>query len=263
MTLTSPGAILFHYGLITIRWYGVMIALGFLTALKVAQFLGKKQKLNNEELVNTIFISFLGGIIGARLYYVAISLSYFTKHLNEILAIWQGGMSIHGGVIGGIIFGGYYCYRKKQPFLQFLDITGVVLPLGQAIGRWGNFFNQEAFGTPVNDTYPLKLFIEPAKRPLSYFASSYFRPTFLYESIWDLLIFLVLMLFFYKLKLKAGSIFFIYLILYSYGRLLVEPIRTDSITYNDFPVPIIACYVSIFISLTMLFLMNRKLFLKK
>ncbi len=239
-----------------------MIALGFLLALQVAKRIASKSGLNQEDLVSTLFFSFLGGIIGARLYYVAISLSYFSHHVNEILAVWKGGMSIHGGVIGGLIFGGYYCYKKKLPLWQYLDVAGVILPLGQGIGRWGNFFNQEAFGTPVSDSFPLKLYIEPAFRPLSYFASAYFQPTFLYESVWDILIFFILLGLFFQTKLKSGSLFFIYLILYSYGRLLVEPIRTDSITYNDFPIPIIACYVTITVGLAFLIAMNKQFLAK-
>src|SRR6266481_6355936 len=161
----SPGAIALHVGPIAIRWYGVLMA---------------------SEL------ALLGGLVGARLYYVLFNLDYYGQFPGKIFALWEGGLAIHGGVIGGILVGGGYAWRRGLPVRQYLDIAAPSLALGQAIGRWGNFFNEEAFGRPTD--LPWKLFISPVHRPLQYAQSEYFHPTFLYESLWDLLVFAALLL---------------------------------------------------------------------
>lgn len=246
----SPGPILFTLGPLTIRWYGLMIALGFVAATFFATRLTERLGLDSEKYVNAALLGFIGGILGARLYYVAVSWSYFSVHPQEILMTWKGGMSIHGGIIGGVLFGMLYLYYNKFPVLRGMDIAGVGLAIGQCIGRWGNFFNSEAFGLPAGADYPLKLFIPLDMRPEKYISHEFFHPTFLYESVFDLLLFLFLYTFVTrKLVNFPGISFMVYLGLYSVGRLAIEPLRLDSIKTNGIPVPIIASIVGIALAL--------------
>src|SRR6185369_3324250 len=161
----SPGAILIRIGPLAIRWYAVMIATGFLCCGFTASRLAKRWGIDPDEMFNCAVVCFISGILGARLYYVALSWSHFSSNLSEIFAIWNGGLSIHGGIIGGTIAGVIYCWRHKLPTLTVADIVGATIPIAQAIGRWGNFFNSEAFGRPVPDYFPLKLYIPPENRP--------------------------------------------------------------------------------------------------
>lgn len=240
-----------------------MIALGFLAATYFATKLSDRLELDTECYFNAALIGFIGGILGGRLYFVAVSWNYFSKHPEEILMTWNGGMSIHGGIIGGVLFGMLYLYFNKFPVLRGLDISGVGLAIGQCIGRWGNFFNSEAFGGPVDKSYPLKLFIPQDMRPQKYFSHEYFHPTFLYESFFNLLLFLFLYFFVTKkLKNYPGLSFCVYLGGYSIGRLLIEPMRLDSIrTADNIQVPIIAsivCLIASIISAVILFMYHKK-----
>ena len=253
----SPGSILFQIGAVTVRWYGLMIALGFLAATYAAARLGKRWQLDGEKLVNAALVGFVGGVIGARLYFVALNWSTFGAHPEDIIATWKGGMSIHGGIIGGVAAGLLYVRMCKMPVLTCLDIGGVVIPLGQAIGRWGNFFNSEAFGKPVPPEFPLKLYIPAESRPQAYSNSDFFHPTFLYESLWDLMIFALLyFLLADKLRPYPGICFLIYLAIYSFGRMMIEMLRVDSIMLFGYPAPILAsivCLVASIIGIAVLF----------
>lgn len=254
MELASPGAIFLKLGPLTIRWYGVMIAIGFLLATCCATVMAKRRGMDEHNLINCALAAFVGGIVGARLYFVALSWGMydFADHPLEIFATWNGGLSIHGGVIGAFIGGLIFCKKAKMPFWEFCDVVTTCVPLAQAIGRWGNFFNSEAFGRPVPDNFPFKLFIPEDRRPLQFHTSSYFHPTFLYESIWDLTLFLLLYFVIAdRLKNYPGMTFFIYLFVYSIGRLLIEPLRTDSIMLGatQIPFPIIASLFSLVVAI--------------
>jgi phosphatidylglycerol:prolipoprotein diacylglycerol transferase len=227
-----------------VRWYGVLIALGFICATYALSRRATKWGLESEKIINAALVSFIGGIIGARLYYVLLSWGYFQTHLSEIGATWNGGMSIHGGIIGGALAGFLYCRKEKLAVLQVADLCAAVIPLGQAIGRWGNFFNSELFGLPVPSNYPLKLFIPEEHRPIGFESFSYFHPTFLYESIWDLLLFFLLFNFaLEKFKKYPGLTALLFLAFYSIGRILIEPLRLDSIRLGGFQAPLIVSIV--------------------
>ncbi len=245
---------------LTIRWYGVMIALGFLASVFVASHMAKVRGLDSEKVLNMCLSCFIGGIIGARLYFVALNWSsYFTYHWIETFCTWNGGLSIHGGVLGGIIGAIVFCLANKMPLLPCFDIGGTVTVLAQAIGRWGNFFNSEAFGKPVADTFPLKLFIPEESRPMQFHMHSYFHPTFLYESVWNLCLFLLLYFVAWKkLEKFPGMTFMIYVAGYSIGRLIIEPIRTDSIMFMGFPAPILASAFSLAFSVCGMLSLYRK-----
>lgn len=252
MIFESPGVILFQLGPITVRFYAVAIVLGFFVALTLSMRRAKQWELDTEELFNTGYWGFAGGIVGARLYYVALNLKAFLAQPWLIPAIWTGGMSIHGGILGGILAGFIYCKIRKIPFLNFADVLISTLPLAQAIGRWGNFFNSEAFGKPVSGDFPLKLFIPQERRPWEFKDQMYFQPTFLYESIFDLLLFFIL---YYGLAERfrkfPGVLACLYIAGYSIGRLIIEPMRTDSLLAFGIPAAILTSSVLLIFSLAL------------
>lgn len=222
----SPGPIAIHMGPIAVRWYGVLMALAMALGLWLGHRDARRRGLDPESLLKAAELALLGGLVGARLYYVLFNLDYYSQFPGKILSVWEGGLAIHGGVIGGVLVGGVYAWRRHLPLREFLDVAAPSLALGQAIGRWGNFFNEEAFGRPTS--LPWKLFISPPNRPVQYAQSEFFHPTFLYESLWDLVVFLLLYFVFRdRLKRAPGALFLAYLGLYSVGRLVTEGLRID------------------------------------
>ena len=177
----------------------------------------------------------LAGFLGARLYEVLFNWDYYGPHPGKIVAVWEGGLAIHGGLIAGPVVGITLAWRWRLPILQSLDVAAPSLFLGQAIGRWGNFFNEEAFGYPT--AFPWRLYVSPGQRPAGYEAFEYFHPTFLYESVWNLGVFLALVLWLRpRMRDRPGTLFFSYLGLYSIGRGLIEPLRLDSFWLGGFRV---------------------------
>lgn len=236
------------------------MAFALVIGVLFADFITKKfyPELNPDVIYNISPVLIISALLGARIYYCLLNFSYYSKHLIEIFAIRQGGISIHGAILGGLIGGMIYAKKHKLPILKLCDIFTYGLILGQAIGRWGNFFNSEAFGRPTE--YFLKLYIPIYKRPLEYMQYSYFHPTFLYESILDVCIFLILYFAIRKLsKNQDGIVFFTYLILYSIVRILIEQIRIDSVL-NVFGIPIaqIVSGLIIFISIIAIFVIRLK-----
>lgn len=228
---TSPGPILLKIGPLTIRWYGLLIATAVLLGVSLSQYLAKRRHINPDLLGDLVIWLVVAAIPAARLYYVLFEWSEYAQHPERIIAIWQGGIAIHGAILGGVVAALIFARVKQISFWQLADLVAPSLILGQAIGRWGNFFNSEAFGSPTN--LPWKLFIPLDRRPPEYADFAYFHPTFLYESLWDLIVFgLLLTLFFQGLKglrLKVGTLFLVYLVTYSLGRLWIEGFRTDSL----------------------------------
>jgi phosphatidylglycerol:prolipoprotein diacylglycerol transferase len=224
----SPGPIALHAGPFTLRWYGLLMASAMAVGLWLAHRDAGRRGLDAEDLLKAAELALLGGLVGARLYYVAFNLDYYSTVPAKIFAVWEGGLAIHGGVLGGILVGGGYAWLRRLPVRTYLDIAAPSLALGQAIGRWGNFFNEEAFGTPTN--LPWKLFISPSQRPLEYARAEFFHPTFLYESLWDAVVFALLVWVFRKrLERAPGALFLMYFGLYSMGRFMTEALRTDAL----------------------------------
>lgn len=247
----SPGPILVKLGPLTIRWYGLLIATAVLVGVSLSQYLAKRRHINPDLLGDLAIWLVIGAIPGARLYYVLFEWSEYAQHPERIIAIWQGGIAIHGAILGGIVAALIFSKLKQISFWQLTDLVAPSLILGQALGRWGNFFNSEAFGRPTN--LPWKLFIPPDRRPPEYANFAYFHPTFLYESLWDLMVFgLLLTLFFRGLKgprLKAGTLFLVYLVAYSLGRLWIEGLRTDSLMLGPLRIAQVVSLVQIFLGL--------------
>lgn len=228
VTLLSPGAVAFNIGNWPVRWYGIFIAIGFLLTYFVAEKLIQKSKLDLNCFNDLIFLILIFGVIFARLYFVALSWDYFKLHLDEIPKIWLGGQSVHGGILGAIIAALLYSFIKKVPFYRYMDVIAVIMPLGQAIGRWGNFFNNEAFGKPFLNGI-VRLYIPTEFRPQLYIDNAYFHPTFLYESFFDFVIFVFLYRKYSVWTDKSGKVFWTYLLLYSVIRFFLEFLRIDSL----------------------------------
>ena len=229
---TSPGPMLFEWGPFSVRWYGFLIASAVLIGVTLAQYLAHRRGVNPELLSDLALWLVIAAIPSARLYYVAFQWQEYAQQPDQILAIWKGGIAIHGAILGGLVASLLFARLRRIAFWQLADLVAPSLILGQAIGRWGNFFNSEAFGRPTD--LPWKLYIPLERRPAGYESFEYFHPTFLYESGWNIMVFaLLIALFFWGLKakarLKVGTLFLVYLVTYSCGRLWIEGLRTDSL----------------------------------
>jgi phosphatidylglycerol---prolipoprotein diacylglyceryl transferase len=182
---------------------------------------------------------------------------YYGQYPAKIPAVWEGGLAIHGGLIVGPLFGVWLAYRWKVPILRGLDVTAPSWAIGQAIGRWGNFFNEEAFGRPTD--LPWKLYISPPHRPPGYTQYEYFHPAFLYESVWDLGVFLALVLWLRpRLREQPGALFFAYIGLYSIGRFAIEGLRLDSFIIGTIRVPQVASLLGVLVALVGLLWTRRR-----
>ena len=219
---------------VSIRWYGVLIASSMAFGLWLSAREAVRRGESPDDLLKAAEIALIGGLIGARLYYVLFNLDYYeTQPWWRIFAVWEGGLAIHGGLIAGLLTGGAYVWAKGLPLLTYLDIVAPAMVLAQAIGRWGNFFNEEAFGGPTD--LPWKLFISEPRRPPAYVDQQFFHPTFLYESLWNVGAFLILYVVLRRrLERAPGALFLAYLGLYSLGRFWIEGLRTDSLMLGSF-----------------------------
>ncbi|HCT3341771.1 TPA: prolipoprotein diacylglyceryl transferase [Staphylococcus aureus] len=217
----------FNLGSLSVRWYGIIIAVGILLGYFVAQRALVKAGLHKDTLVDIIFYSALFGFIAARIYFVIFQWPYYVENPSEIIKIWHGGIAIHGGLIGGFIAGVIVCKVKNLNPFQIGDIVAPSIILAQGIGRWGNFMNHEAHGGPVSRAFLEKLHLPNFIIENMYINGQYYHPTFLYESIWDVAGFIILVNI--RKHLKLGETFFLYLTWYSIGRFFIEGLRTDSL----------------------------------
>jgi len=226
-----------------IHWYGILIVTGVMLGAVYASWRAKRDGENPDHIWNALTIAIILAIIGARIYHVfsepeggAVGWSYYREHPIEIFYIWHGGLGIYGAIIGGIVGVVLYARQARIRPLQWLDYGAPGLALGQALGRWGNFINQELYGPPTNSSWGL--IIEPQYRIApyndltAYPPETLFHPTFLYESLWCLLLFITLALIAHKLKgwLLEGDILLGYLIGYPLGRFFIEYLRPDAWT---------------------------------
>ncbi|KGG16499.1 MULTISPECIES: prolipoprotein diacylglyceryl transferase [unclassified Prochlorococcus] len=252
LTLRSPGTDLIKVGPLIFRWYGILIAIAVFIGLNLSSYLANYRNLRKDFFNDLMPVLILSAVIGARIYYVAFewrnysglnfwsSINLFSLNIPipAFLEIWNGGIAIHGALIMGALCLLIFCRIKNEFFWDALDVLVPSLALGQAIGRWGNFFNNEAFGIPTN--LPWKLFIPYGSRPEIFSNEIYFHPTFLYESIWNLGVFFLLISLFRLnikglLKLPSGALSCIYLLAYSIGRIYIEGLRTDPLCLGSIP----------------------------
>ena len=211
-----------------IRWYGIIIGSGVLMAFISSYFLAKRKNLDFDIITDGFLWSFPFGIIGARLYYVAFDFKYGNyETFFDIINTRNGGMAIHGGLIGALLVAFIFTKYKKINFFEYIDVIMPGVILAQAIGRWGNFMNQEAHGGQVTEEFISKFpeFIQNGML----ISGSYYHPTFLYESIWNVLVFVLLIFILNKKKDQHGIVIGSYMILYSIGRFFIEGMRTDSL----------------------------------
>jgi phosphatidylglycerol:prolipoprotein diacylglycerol transferase len=242
---------LLDLGFFKIKWYSFFIFIGIIIAsiLIVKEY--KKKDTNKERLLDILFYGIIIGILGARLYYVLFNLEYYLSNPIEIVQVWNGGLAIHGGIISVLIFLFVYCKKKKMNFLLLLDILVVGVIIAQSIGRWGNFFNQEAYGRIVSLSF-LKGLHLPKFIIEKMFIDGYYRePTFLYESVFSILGFIVLILVRRIKKLRVGQLTGIYFLWYGIERCIIETFRSDSLLLGQFKIAqiisIILCIVGIYL----------------
>ena len=262
---TSPGPTLIELGPLVIRWYGLLIASAVLIGVSLSQYLAKRRNVDQNLLADLAIWLVIAAIPSARLYYVLFEWEQYAQRPDQIIAIWNGGIAIHGAILGGTLAAIIFARIQKVSIWQLADLVVPSLILGQAIGRWGNFFNSEAFGDPTD--LPWKLYIPPERRPAQFMQFEYFHPTFLYESLWNLMIFGLLMtLFFRDLKrrphLKVGTLALVYMVAYSTGRVWIEGLRTDSLMIGPLRIAQIVSLSAIALGLTglaWLYLLNRSL----
>ncbi|MFC2947240.1 prolipoprotein diacylglyceryl transferase [Virgibacillus sediminis] len=222
-------------GPLTIYWYGVIIAAGAFLGIYLASKEADRLGLEKDILIDFIFFAIPVAIISARIYYVIFEWeNYVGGPWWDIFAIWEGGIAIHGAIIGGVLTAVIYTRKRNISFWQLADIIAPSLILGQAIGRWGNFMNQEAHGGPVSETVFnnfLQYLPDFILNQMTIDGTLY-HPTFLYESMWNVLVFVLLILL-RKFNPLRGEIFLTYAISYSIGRFFVEGLRTDSLYFGD------------------------------
>jgi len=249
--IQSPGETFLNLGFLSIRWYGLLISISVLIGLFISKKLAKERNIDPSYISEFLPLLMTCSIIGARAYYVIFewrqysginffsSLEIFNNSIPipSFLAIWEGGIAIHGGLIGALLSTIFFCKSRNIHLKTFIDILIPSIILGQSIGRWGNFFNSEAFGFPTN--LPWKLFIPIQNRPIEFINYEFFHPTFLYESLWNFLIFIILIIIFKKQSktnfVRPGFISCIYLIGYSCGRFWIEALRTDPLCFGGLP----------------------------
>lgn len=231
---------------IDIMWYGVLISLGVLLGVIFALRECKRIGFKEDDLLDFLLIAIPSAIVGARAYYVIFSWDFYSKNPGEIINIRNGGLAIHGALIAGVIVGILFCKIRKINVLKLLDIVMPSVALGQAIGRWGNFINQEAHGGPTN--LPWGIMVDGQK----------VHPTFLYESIIDFCIFLFLMWYRKNKKTTDGQVLGLYLILYSAGRFFVEGLRTDSLMFLGMRVAQLISLASVLAGVLLLVYINKK-----
>ncbi len=249
--IQSPGDTFLNLGFLTIRWYGLLISISVVIGLFISKKLAKSRNINPQYISDILPSLIISSIIGARAYYVIFEWrqysgnNFFTSfdlfnnviQIPSFLAIWQGGLAIHGGLIGGFLCILFFCKSKNIHLKTFIDILIPSIILGQSIGRWGNFFNNEAFGIPTD--LPWKLIIPIQNRPIEFINYQFFHPTFIYESLWNFLIFILLITIFYqqnnKNSVRPGFISCLYLIGYSFGRFWVEGLRIDPLCIGGVP----------------------------
>lgn len=242
-------------GPISIRWYAICIVSGLILAVYLSMKEAPRKKIDPDAIIDFILIAFPLAIVGARLYYVIFEWGYYSQHPGEIFAIWNGGIAIYGGLLTGALVLYLFSRRRLIEPIDFLDIAAPSVMIAQSIGRWGNFFNQEAYGAAVKSLNYLPSFI----RDQMYIDGSYRQPTFLYESIWNLLGFLLILILRRKPQfLRQGEITAFYLIWYGFGRMIIEGMRTDSLMFAGLRVSQWLSMILILVGLAIIIYQRRK-----
>ena len=258
-----------------VAWYGILITCGMILAVLTAVRLAKKEGISVDDITDFAFIVILIGVIGARAYYVIFTwkdygylvtdgsfLHNLGRTLYNCVAVWEGGLAIYGGVLAGLLTGYFFARKKKIPVLKIFDILAAVVLIGQVIGRWGNFINIEAYGAET--TLPWRMGILSYgpqlmdNGELMLTKEIYVHPTFLYESLWNLVALLIVHLGLYPKKKFDGEIFCFYLIWYGFGRMLIESLRTDSLMLGNLRVSQGVGFLSVLVGVMLLIYLAKK-----
>ncbi len=261
----QPQALILTLGSFRLHWYGLMLALGALAGYFVVSRLARRYQIKNETVLDLFLLLLIAGFVGARLYHVTNEWAFYAARPAEIFKVWNGGLAIHGGLLAGLIALWLFARRKKLSFWWLADLLAPGVIIGQAIGRWGNYFNQELFGRPT--TLPWGIPIDLMNRPADYRQFTFFHPTFLYESLGALLIFFVLWWLHHRRLRKqrlgpwqtSGAIALTYFILYSVLRLNTESLRLDRTPIIDgWRLPMITSAIVIIAALAAWFVLYRR-----
>ena len=244
--------IAFSIGSFEIRFYSIFILIGVIIGYIMITREAKRFNMDEDKVFNMFFWTIIIGIIGARLYYVMFNWDYFGKNISEIWQIWQGGLAIHGGMIFGLITLALFCKKNNYQFLRVLDMCVVPLIIAQALGRWGNFFNSEAYGSITTYDHLKSLHIPGFIIKGMHINGSYYTPTFLYESVWCIAGFALLMILRNRKFVKCGQITGAYLLFYGIGRFFIEALRMDSLIFMGFKVAQIVSIIMIIVGTILL-----------
>ncbi|MGN7409878.1 prolipoprotein diacylglyceryl transferase [Sporosarcina sp. SAFN-010] len=250
-TLLAIDPVAFSFGTFEVRWYGILIATGIILAFLLVQREMVKQKMHPDFLTDMLIWAVPISIISARIYYVIFSWDFYKDHPGDIIKIWEGGIAIHGALIGAIITAAIFTRKRGVSFWKVADITAPGLLIGQIIGRWGNFMNQEAHGGPVSQSFLENNIIPDWIMNQMTIDGVTYHPTFLYESVWNL-VGLAIILLLRRVNLKRGEIFFFYIIWYSVGRFFIEGMRTDSLYGGDLRAAQVVSILGVVIALGLL-----------
>lgn len=255
--IPSPSSGQLHLGPLRLTAYGLMIAIGVLAAVELARRRAHTRGASPDDISAIATWAVPAGLIGARLYHVITDWWRFKHHLVDVIKIWQGGLGIPGGLVAGVGVGLWVAHRRDIRLADGMDLVAPALPLAQAIGRWGNWWNQELFGRPT--TLPWALKIDPAHRPPGHEADATYHPTFLYESLWNVALCIGLVLIDRRHRLRPGQLFWLYVTGYGVGRLWVESLRIDEATkIGPFRVNIWVSLVAIAVGIVGFVLQGRK-----
>lgn len=246
-----------NLGIISIQYYALCIMTGAVVALYLSYLTWKKVGFKTSDLTDFFFNVLIIGVLGARAWYVLMKLPEYASEPLKVFAIWEGGLAIQGGVIAGIIYGFYYFNKRGY---NPLDAADIILPnvlIAQAFGRWGNFFNQEAYGSAVSHEFLKSLYIPDFIVDKMFINNEYHHPTFLYESLHCLLAFFIIKLVIRKIRLKKGQAALLYGILYSFGRMFIEHLRTDSLMFMNIKMAQIISLITIALCIALFSYFNK------
>lgn len=249
--------ILLDLGFVKIYWYSVMIFLGLLIGGWIILKEAKRFGISEDFITNLFFFAIPISVLGARLYYVIFNWEYYSVNLSEILMIWEGGLAIHGGMIFGLLWIIFYTKKYKVNTFRILDMIVVGLIIGQAIGRWGNFFNGEAHGAATTLEVLKNLHLPNFIIEGMNIGGIYYQPTFLYESMWSLIGFIILLVVRRIKYIKIGQPTAIYLIWYGIGRFIIEGMRTDSLMFGNLRQAQIVSVIMVIIGIIIFILKNK------